>query len=85
MRTEIHWVPESREVVLPSKIRPFQVWTFLGEEKPDKDVIPTHNHNAFLEDFIHDWVMMGSTLKYFSRVATHSVWILIQYKEPGDK
>ncbi len=86
LRQEVHWVPESREVTLSSPNRPFRVWTLYGEGRNDPGtppvlpIAPIHLRGAFLEDFLHDWNMRGTTLRYYSRVMQDNVWILVEYK-----
>jgi hypothetical protein len=88
VRQEVHWVPEDRKVELSGTERPFRVWTLyslggLPESKdrppPELPITPVHNQGAFLEDHIHDWRMIGTTLSYYSRVAESNVWILVEY------
>lgn len=88
MRTEILWVPASREVVLPGmrKARPYRVWTLTGSmgdpsAKPPAPKPPVHHVNAFLEDHIHDWNMTGNILRYYSRAVHSEVWILVEYTD----
>ena len=85
LRQEVHWVPESREVSLRSTERPTRVWTLYLESDPGKTPVlpltPIHLHGAFLEDYVHDWNMRGSTLRYYSRAIQDKVWILVEYQE----
>jgi hypothetical protein len=78
---EIHWVPESRKISLEKM--PHRVWTVMvnynPDNKPELPMVPQHLHNAFLEDKTHDWAWKNGVLRYFSRVADHSVWILCEY------
>lgn len=83
MRQEIHWVGETRLVPITGK--PKRVWTLMdGTEDPTyKHVLPitpVHLKNAFLEDQHHDWSMFRGDLRYYSRVALHSVWILVEFE-----
>ena len=93
-RTEIVWVPESRCAVLTAYNgkRPFRVWSLFWATdpscKPEAPDVLVHAQNAFLEDYVHDWTMGGPlsgttemTLRYYSRVATSCVWILVQYTD----
>lgn len=78
VRQEIVWVPPGRKIQVLE--RPKRVWTLFSESKPELPFTPIHNHNAFLEDFLHDWNMVNATtLRYYSRVALDSVWILLEY------
>lgn len=91
VRQEVLWVPETRLVPLASDQIPYRVWTLYGEGRDDPKVpptlpiLPTHNHGAFMEDKMHDWNVVHPDRKphlhYASRVAEHSVWILIEYTE----
>jgi len=81
MRQEVHFVGSDRKVPVGGK--PKRVWTLFheGEQPPELPVVPQHNVNAFLEDHIHDWDWRGGTLRYYSRVAKDSVWILCEFTE----
>ncbi len=93
-RQIVLWVPETRLVPLPSDEEPYRVWTLYGEGREDPAVppalpiVPVHNHGAFMEDYIHDWNVVRASrqphLHYASRVAEHSVWILIEYAERSE-
>lgn len=81
-KQEVHWVPESRRVQLSE--RPFRVWTLFHSEQtpPALPIQPLHNVNAFLEDKLHDWnIDNKNMLRYYSRVALNSVWILVEYAQ----
>lgn len=81
-RQEVHWVPKSRLIELPEQ--PLRVWTLYGtnpEERPELPMTPLHNQNAFLEDRNHDWIYQGGRLRYFSRVALDSIWVLVEYED----
>ena len=83
MRQEIHWVPTSR--LVPIEGKPKRVWTLvdgIGEPsfKHRLPFVPQHGHNAFLEDQNHDWIVRDGKLRYFSRVAEHTVWILVEFE-----
>lgn len=84
----VFWIPESRIVLIGDR-KPWRVWTLIqrGEEVsidnvPSLPIVPQHLDNAFLEDHIHDWSYQQSqgTLRYYSRVALNSVWVLCEFK-----
>lgn len=65
--------------------RPFRLWTLFREtnrdKRPELPIIPTHRGNAWLEDYTHDWSMVGpGAIKYFSRVMNCGVWVLLEYE-----
>lgn len=86
---EVRWVPESRLVPISDDLSlvPYRVWTLYGSDSSDPSnppslpMTPVHNQGSFLEDRGHDWLILPGhrLLKYFSRVALHSTWILIEY------
>ena len=57
----------------------------MGKKKPETSVEPIHQFNAFLEDYLHDWSMLGSKLRYHCHEGLHSVWILVQYETGEDR
>lgn len=69
--------------------RPSRLWTMVHARDPDKSpalpVTPRHHHNAFLEDYIHDWNWRVkddvALLKYYSRASDGRVWLLLEYDE----
>ena len=88
-RQELHWVPESRKVSMPTGERPYRVWTIYGTDSPKLPFTPVHNENAFLEDYVHDWnlrqTLLGWVLNYYSRVAHHDVWILVEFGKSSEE
>lgn len=80
---QVCFVPPERTIALAEK--PRRVWTLISETNEDPNVVPElpiephHLKNAFLEDQWHDWTWKNGILRYFSRVACHSVWILVEY------
>lgn len=64
-------------------VKPKHVWTLLREtdrkKAPALPIRPQHHVNAFLEDEIHDWQWRGGKLRYFSRIADRSIWLLLEY------
>lgn len=91
LRQEVLWVPEDRRVPITSKVEltgaNTRIWTlYLSSDpdvKPELPIVPRHHHNAFLEDYIHDWYHEKSRgyLKYGSRAAESGVWILVEHLE----
>lgn len=88
VRQEILWVPSSRlvEVNFTRDNRPFRVWSLHENDpskKPELPFNPVHHHNAFLEDYVHDWNIVNiggkKMLKYYSRVALDNIWILLEF------
>jgi hypothetical protein len=75
-------VPRAKPVALTEK--PNNVWTLYGQTKPDSPpalpFYPQHLSNAFLEDEMHDWKWTGGAFRYFSRLASSPVWLLLEYK-----
>ena len=83
MKQEVHWVPEGKS--FPVEREPFRVWTIMGnqdpEDKPKLPISPVHLRNAFMEDKTHDWKWRQGKLRYYSRVADHSVWVLCEFND----
>lgn len=82
---EVHFVPETRVLSLPRK--PYRVWTVISTMSEDPGVVPPlpmtpiHGFNAFLEDYVHDWNWANGKFRYYSRVALHNIWILVEYSD----
>lgn len=81
-------VPKARRV--PISERPGRIWTLFYEQDENKrpvlPIIPVHNRNAFLEDYVHDWNDVKGKdgqlmLDYSSRVIDRPVWILLEYEK----
>lgn len=97
---QLLWVPpaieyeDGRKIVPPidvnfsEKDRPYRLWTlYLNEDQnnpPSLPIIPKHLHNAFGEDYVHDWNVYGSSkkLKYYSRVSNGNHWLLLEFTQP---
>lgn len=67
--------------------RPKRLWTLLREtdrnKQPQLPIVPAHLGNAYLEDYVHDWRMVGpGVIKYFTRVMNCGVWVLLEYEQP---
>ena len=66
--------------------KPDRVWTLFRppegwpEEGPRLPIVPVHHHNAFLEDYVHDWNWRDGIMRYYSRVTIGRVWLLLEYK-----
>jgi hypothetical protein len=88
---EVHWVPRTRRVALGRAEVPYRVWTLYGPGRDDPKappalpLAPVHHQGAFLEDKLHDWGVSRRfadgpvTIRYYSRAAQDSVWILVEY------
>ncbi len=70
-------VPENIDV---GGFKPTRVWTILDDAKPTLPMVPVHNVNAFLEDFMHDWNWRNAKLRYSSRVTEGNNWILCEWE-----
>ncbi len=86
------WVEWKADRALPSggrfneaglTMKPRRIWTLLREtskaKPPSLPIVPEHGVNAFMEDEIHDWRWQGGKLRFYSRVADRSVWLLLEY------
>lgn len=77
--------PSKRSVVCPEK--PWRVWTLMGPDSMDETkmpalpIVPRHNHNAFIEDHIHDWRVEEGRLLYYSRISEGGCWILLEFQD----
>lgn len=67
--------------------QPSRVWTFLlypDAPLPTLPVFPVHNHNVFMEDWVHDWNYDERTkgFRYYTRIFDkRDVWILLEYEK----
>lgn len=65
------------------------VWTLYNEtdksKPPRLPFSPAHNHNAFIEDRLHDWNIVNGKFRYGSRVMDQDVWILVEMKNGGQR
>jgi len=63
------------------------VWTLYNEtdksKPPALPFSPVHNHNAFIEDRLHDWNIINGKFRYGSRVMDQDVWVLVEMKNGG--
>ncbi len=60
-----------------------RVWTLYENDKnkpPKLPFYPRHNHNAFIEDHVHDWNILNGKFRYGSRVMDRNVWVLVEMK-----
>lgn len=66
-------------------VQPFRLWTMYEctdeGNPPSLPMTPRHLHGAFLEDRVHDWNLNGTTLRYYSRVTSGGVWLLLEVPE----
>jgi hypothetical protein len=63
----------------PGRQRPERVWTLLAPEAPRLPIVPKHQHNAFLEGYMHDWDLVGGAFHYYSRLSGGGVWLLLEW------
>lgn len=91
MRQELRYIPEhegpdpKRVRSAPCTEKPKRVWTLFDQmgkpdEPPTLPIVPRHHHNAFLEDFVHDWRIHDGRIIYGSRVTSGGCWILLEYE-----
>ena len=78
-------LPVALPVALPNG-EPDRVWTLFKEtdetRPPTLPIVPMHRHNAFAEDYMHDWNMdMKGRFRYASRITDEPVWVLLEYAE----
>lgn len=63
---------------------PSRVWTLYTfrdpDVKPPLPFSPVHHHNAFLEDYMHDWNVFKGAFRYASRALDGGVWLLLEWK-----
>ena len=92
MKQELLWIPVGRDLGGESLVcdpvpyagkQPSKVWTLFREDNPDKKpelpYPPIHHLNAFLEDWLHDWDLVGGMFKYYSRASEGGVWLLLEF------
>ncbi len=95
VRQEVYWVNpvESRLIEMPHGQRPYRLWSLFRDEdpkvKPPLPILPSHRHNAFLEDYVHDWnehVLVLADKKtrkhhihYYSRITDTGLWVLMEF------
>lgn len=62
-----------------------KVWTLYRYTDqnlpPPLPYLAVHNHNAWLEDFMHDWSIRQGQFHYGTRIMDRSVWVLIEYED----
>lgn len=79
----VYWVSEDRRFPMdpaPPGTR-YRVWTLYSTDpnvRPELPMQPVHHHNAFLEDYVHDWNLNGGVFRYYSRAVHSKVWILVE-------
>jgi hypothetical protein len=80
--------PAERRGSVPfTEAKPDLLWTLVDAADPEKTpglpIVPAHMKNAYLEDHIHDWIVRGGVLYYYSRVVDlkrNGNWLLLEYK-----
>lgn len=72
-----------RAPTIPVDEKPKRLWTLFAspEAQPTLPIVPIHHHNAFLEDYLHDWNWRNGELRYGSRVTSGRVWLLLEYEQ----
>lgn len=94
VRQEVRWIPLPTSRCIKLDEHPYRVWTLYGPGRDDPNTPPTlpitpiHQHGAFLEDYLHDW-MYGrhvgkGVFRYASRVTDEGTWVLIEYTDPKE-
>jgi hypothetical protein len=51
--------------------------------RPTLPFVPVHLKTAFLEDFVHDWIIRSGRFHYYSRVVdirTTGIWLLLEWE-----
>ena len=71
---------------VPMDRKPKRVWTLIGnfeteEDLPKLPMVPQHMVNAFMEDYIHDWMWRKGHFRYGSRVSGGEQWLLLEFEE----
>jgi hypothetical protein len=90
MRQELLFIPKGIDIGAVAKQcrapysgpKPKRVWTLYHFSDPSippgLPYQPQHNVNAFMEDYVHDWVMTPGVFHYKSRVCEGGVWVLLE-------
>lgn len=66
--------------------KPTRVWLLLlpdGSPELEIPLVPEQHKNALLEDYVHDWNWENGKLRYYTRFADHSAWILLEWDDEG--
>jgi len=82
--------PKDRKVPFTESIRPKRIWSLYNyvdkNNKPNLPFAPKHNVNAFLEDYMDDWMTQNGELKFYSRVwggsqdqSVDGMWLLLEW------
>jgi hypothetical protein len=92
----VEFLPK-KPTTIRRRAKPFQVpftmdavetvWTLFRftdrNLRPELPYQPTHHHNAFVEDPMHDWrIDEQNRFHYASRITDDPVWILVELKQP---
>lgn len=74
----------AKPIALPDDEVPARIWTLYKEldsdKRPKLPYHPVHNHNAFAEDYVHDWDVRDRKLHYYSRITETPMWLLLEYR-----
>lgn len=93
MKQELLWIPEGVDTGAFAKLcrvaytgpKPARVWTLLNEcaqlIPPIMPFVPKHHHNAFLEDYMHDWDIRQGMFHYHGVARDGNNWILLEFEE----
>lgn len=60
--------------------KPTRVWTIATKKLPELPVTPQHLYGFFMEDELHDWKWSNGTLRYFSRLRTPPIHVLLEFE-----
>jgi hypothetical protein len=93
MRQGLLWIPPAEDrgaFAMQAPPVPFdgpepdRVWTLYLHRDPNSPpalpFIPQHHHNAFAEDYVHDWNVFRGKFRYASRAIDGGVWLLLEWK-----
>ena len=67
-----------------TEVRPTYIHSlpqYDAKKKPELPIRTRHGENSFMEDYVHDWNILGGQLHYFTRVMNRSCWILLEWWE----
>lgn len=83
-RQEVVFFPKeafgSHRKGIPLAEKPQRIWTAMPTDvKPELPVKMVHLQTGFLEDFLHDWNYHNGTLRYYSRVTSGDVYLVLEY------
>lgn len=83
-KQKVLWIDQTSGLISHDlSLKPTRVWTLVYEKDENKvpslPIHPVHDANAFLEDEVHDWNWRRRKFRYYSRVTSGKVWILLEY------